>query len=169
MNETGWNDVFMRPCVAADSHWCLRVDLEAEKESGVGQKLLYEILHVHRKDAMVQRFNTDILEKGEWSVMFFNKQYSHGVNKTAKENGDKGFLEGFNTKLLPVPDKVIEVATKAVTSIAGCVLYARVDVMEAGDVVVLVELELIEPSLFLGHHPDAAKKLASAVLKVLHS
>ena len=46
--------------------------------------------------------------------------------------------------------------------------YARVDLVNEDDPVVM-ELELIEPQLFLGYEPDAAGRLADHVLALLRA
>jgi hypothetical protein len=49
--------------------------------------------------------------------------------------------------------------------VAGQLLYARVDVVERGEELLLIELELIEPMLFLGYAPGAPERFAAAVLQ----
>lgn len=44
-------------------------------------------------------------------------------------------------------------------------LYARVDLIRDGDTLRLMELELVEPSLFLKQHPPALERLTDALLR----
>jgi hypothetical protein len=55
-------------------------------------------------------------------------------------------------------------ARQVVERIPGPWLYARVDGVEAGGTFLLMELELIEPSLFLACDPEAPAWFANAVL-----
>jgi len=47
-------------------------------------------------------------------------------------------------------------------------LYARVDLVHDGEGWALMELELVEPSLFLSFNEAAADKLARAIVKRLN-
>ena len=47
-------------------------------------------------------------------------------------------------------------------------LYGRVDLVKAPEGWALMELELVEPSLFITYKPEAADRLAAAVLKRLN-
>jgi hypothetical protein len=62
----------------------------------------------------------------------------------------------------------VELAEKALAQFKQVPLYARVDLVEGptGEPC-LIELELIEPNLFLREHPPAAEALADAVLRTL--
>ena len=42
-------------------------------------------------------------------------------------------------------------------------LYARVDLVQSETGVRLMELEMLEPDLFLRHHPEAAGRFARAI------
>ena len=164
MEDHGWVDVFVRPCVAADSFWSLRVHLDTEKQDSKGQEMIDYLLNVHHKDVVIQKYVTDIVEKGEWCLMFFNKRYSHAVNRISVDGGSQGFLHGFDTRQMPVPENVKEVAREVMAAVQEPILYARVDMMEDGSDVTLVELEVIEPSLFLGHDSNAPEKFAEAIM-----
>jgi hypothetical protein len=60
------------------------------------------------------------------------------------------------------------VGEAALASIAHDLLYARVDVSPGDDgTPVVMELELIEPSLFLKQHPPALERLVSAIVRRL--
>ena len=113
---------------------------------------------------VIQKFVTDIVEKGEWCLMFFNKRYSHTVNRISVDGGSQGFLHGFGTRQMPVPENVKKVARKVMAAVQENIIYARVDVMEEGNHITLVELEVIEPSLFLGHDSNAPEKFAEAIM-----
>jgi len=59
---------------------------------------------------------------------------------------------------------VVEQARAVVASISGPWIYARVDGLEIDGVFTLMELELIEPSLFLATDPGAPARFAQAIL-----
>jgi hypothetical protein len=64
------------------------------------------------------------------------------------------------------PDALIEHARALLDIHAPGFLYARVDVVAAADRFVLMEVELVEPSLYLEHHPPSARAFARAIQRI---
>jgi hypothetical protein len=58
---------------------------------------------------------------------------------------------------------LIEQSARVLEAIDGVPLYARVDGVVRGGDLLLMELELIEPNVFLGSRPGAADDFAVAV------
>ena len=169
MDEQRWEEAFVKPCIAADSFGALKVSREEECEDGNGQKHIEDLLHHHNKDVMIQKFISDVQHKGEWSVIFFNNVFAYGVNKLPALDGANGFGSGFViVDKCPVPTRVQTTAQNILDAIGGCLLYARVDLMEDGDDVVLGELELIEPSLYFGNVDQSAQKFADVICNELN-
>ena len=74
----------------------------------------------------------------------------------------------FETMSRPTP-RVLEAAERALRGAPGDSLYARVDgVIKDGELVV-TELELLEPSLFLDAEPGAAERFAEAIARLARS
>lgn len=123
---------------------------------------------------VIQKFLPDIGRHGERSLIFFKGNaeivYSHAVLKRPKSGG---FLvheqfEGFvDTLAAPPHTAIIEQAKHIVESVPQPWLYARVDGIEIGETFYLVELEMIEPSLFLGASREAADNFVDALLSIL--
>jgi hypothetical protein len=117
------------------------------------------------QDVMVQPFLDSVERYGERALVFIDGDYSHAARKVAFQPlavaGEAG-----ETPVIAEPDE-IEVARKVAAMVPG-VLYGRVDLVrdEAGKPIV-IEFELVEPSLFLSLHPPAAERFASACAKLL--
>ena len=113
---------------------------------------------------MVQTFQPTIAS-GEWSIILFGGKFSHAVIKIPAD-GDfrvQPHLGGTDRFAIP-PDGAIELATSALTAAPAEALYARVDMIAAATgALKIMELELIEPALFLHHAPDKGVAFASAV------
>ena len=113
---------------------------------------------------LVQPFQPTITA-GEWSLMLFGGKFSHAVLKTPAA-GDfrvQPHLGGIDTAAVP-PKGAIELATAALAAAPLPALYARVDLIAAANgALKIMELELIEPALFLHHSPDKGAGFASAV------
>jgi glutathione synthase/RimK-type ligase-like ATP-grasp enzyme len=117
---------------------------------------------------LAQPFLEQIKTQGEWSFIFFNGEYSHTVLKTAK-SGDfrvQHFFGGSVHTPEP-PADMLTTATRIVQQFAGDCLYARVDGVELGGELALMELELIEPFLFLSTSEGALERYYQALLQLL--
>jgi glutathione synthase/RimK-type ligase-like ATP-grasp enzyme len=93
-----------------------------------------------------------LVERGEWSLLFFAGAYSHAVRKRPRA-GDFRVQANHGGTLAAAepPPRLVTDARRLVGRVGGPdLLYARVDGFEGADGgFVLVELELIEPELFL--------------------
>ena len=116
--------------------------------------------------AMLQPFLPDVLEGGEPSLLYFGGRFSHAVSKRPQP-GDfrvQPDYAGILAPYEPWPDELA--AAEAALAAAGePLLYARVDlVRDLRGRPVLMELEAVEPDLFLEYHPDAPARFAEAVV-----
>lgn len=117
---------------------------------------------------MVQPFLAEVPEKGEWSFVFFRGQFSHAVLKRAK-SGDfrvQHYLGGSISPTVTPPAHLLAQATRLADHYAADCLYARVDGIEVGENLLLMELELIEPFLFLFTHKPALAAYHQALLQL---
>ncbi len=128
-------------------------------------------LHAAGQVALVQPFLRSIPEEGEWPMVFLDGRFSHAANKRVAlpQAGTVGDLFAPETNAAHVATAAqIEVAQAAVDLVAdrlGTPTYARVDLVrdDTGGFCVL-ELELVEPSLFLAYaDPAAAERFAAAL------
>jgi glutathione synthase/RimK-type ligase-like ATP-grasp enzyme len=126
------------------------------------------------KRMLVQPFLPAIASEGELSLFYFGGQYSHAISKHPAE-GDFRVQEQFGGEERPLDAPkdargLAEAALAATQSLLDCkpLTYARIDMLrdEAGEVR-LMELELIEPSLFLHFARDEGAMFAEAVLAKL--
>ena len=120
----------------------------------------------HRRPMIVQPLIEEIATTGEFSLMLFDGEFSHAVVKRPK-SGDFRVQEyhGGVTLAAEPPEGTIELARAALAAAPAAATYARVDVVRADDGDwQIMELELIEPSLFLDHAPDGGAAFVAAVL-----
>ena len=119
---------------------------------------------LQQESFLAQPFIPEIQSKGEWSFLFFNGEYSHAVLKTAKA-GDfrvQHFFGGTIHTPEP-PAHLLEAAHNLVDKYAQGCLYARVDGIERAGELVLMELELIEPFLFMATSEGAIERYYDAL------
>jgi glutathione synthase/RimK-type ligase-like ATP-grasp enzyme len=119
------------------------------------------------KPMIVQPLIEEITTTGEFSLMLFDGIYSHAVVKRPK-SGDfrvQEYLGGVTLPCKAPPSGAIELARAALKAAPAHAAYARVDIVADDEGVLrIMELELVEPSLFLDHAPDGGDSFARAIL-----
>ncbi|MFZ5668458.1 MAG: ATP-grasp domain-containing protein [Pseudomonadota bacterium] len=153
----GAETVVVKPQVSAGSHATLRLDPGDPLEGGPDGP------------AMIQPFLPAVSGEGEISLVCFGGVFSHAVGKVAKA-GDFRVQPQFGAAIGPIapPSGALEVARAALAAAPGAPTYARVDLIRHPDGALRVmELEAIEPDLFLEHAPDAGAAFAAAVKAAL--
>ena len=152
-------EIVVKPTVSASAHNTVRGIAGSEELTRAIDDLPDAVY-------LVQPFQPEIQADGEWSVIFIGGTYSHTVLKRPAA-GD--FLVqqhlGGSAVLREPSTVVLEGATAALAAVDTRIppAYARVDGIVSGGRFLLMELELIEPYLFLPDHPAANGKLAAVV------
>ena len=121
------------------------------------------------KPMIVQPLIEEISRTGEFSLMLFDGEFSHCVVKRPK-SGDFRVQEYLGGTTLPatVPQGAVELAQRALRAAPAPATYARVDIIPDDEGTLrIMELELIEPSLFLEHAPDGGAAFVTAVLSAV--
>lgn len=124
---------------------------------------------------LVQPFLPEIQTNGEWSLVYFGGEYSHGVHKLpargqilvhAERGGSLGFADPPSV-VRRVGDQAAASVTRAFTHHAGCTcrmpLYLRIDVIETAAGGLLSECEGVEPELFFRARPGSEAQFATLV------
>ena len=130
-------------------------------------------LHQADQVAMVQPLIASVATEGEWPLLYFGGEFSHAANKrvTLPESGtlDALFAEETLSRWEATPEQltVAQAAIEAVVTRHGTPAYARIDLVRDDDGQFRVlEVELVEPSLFLAEGgPGAPERLAAALTR----
>lgn len=121
------------------------------------------------RDFMIQPFMEHIVSEGEYSLFYFNGDYSHAILKTPKADDFRVQEEhgGRLTKIEPEPVLVehAEQCMKAISELFNMPLYARVDFVRHQTGFALMEAELIEPSLYFNMDEQSPRRFAQAFVK----
>jgi glutathione synthase/RimK-type ligase-like ATP-grasp enzyme len=115
--------------------------------------------------ALVQPFVDAIVTEGEYSLFYFERELSHAVIKAPAPSDFRVQEEhGASIQTVAVTDELRAVGDLAMRAVPGAPLYARVDLVRAngGDGYWVMELELIEPSLYLRMDTAAPGRFANA-------
>lgn len=120
------------------------------------------VLDPFEQEMLVQPFIDEVITGGEWSLIFFAGAFSHAVIKRARAGDFRVQSEFGGTSEVATPDaSLIEDARNILRTIEEPWLYARVDAVVRDGRLLLMELEMTEPSLFLDEH--SAKRFADAI------
>ncbi len=117
------------------------------------------------RPVMIQPFLDSIIERGEFSLFFFGDEFSHCISKLPKP-GDFRVQEehGGLIQLCQPESDMLSMSQRVLSVIGEPLLYARVDLvyLPSGELAV-IEVELIEPSLYFGYDERSASRFAAAV------
>jgi len=148
-------DIVVKPPVSASAHGTFRLGKDDPFPEPVrGRRML------------AQPWIESITTTGEYSLIFFAGVFSHAVSKVPVPGEFRVQPEygGIIARCDP-PAGALAVALAALSAAPAPATYARVDVIAGNNgEFQVVELELIEPALFLAQAPEAAPLFAAAVL-----
>jgi glutathione synthase/RimK-type ligase-like ATP-grasp enzyme len=156
----------VKPAVSAGARHSARY------ERGQGAEAHVAKLHALGRTVMVQPYLDAVDEQGETALIYLGGSYSHAVRKAALLGqgvgpGDALYL---HEDISPATPTQAErgVADHALRAVSGDeLLQARVDVIATDHGPVMLEVELTEPSLYLGYADGATERFADAVAEAL--
>jgi len=117
------------------------------------------------RDVLVQPMLTSIPDEGEVSLIYFDGRFSHAVRKRPA-SGDLRVQSEFGGSVedFAAPDALVQLGLQAIEAAPDALVYARVDVVRGNDGSwQVIELEAIEPELFLAFAPDSGRALGQAL------
>ena len=164
MDERHWLDAVIKPVVSATAFRTWRVSRN-EAAGGDAAARLRELLTTG--DVMVQPFIAEIEREGEWSLVFIDGAFSHAVRKRPTAGDFRVQAEFGGTSVAEAPSaRVVAAAERVLRAAPRPWLYARVDGIDTSSGFVLLELEMLEPSLFFAQGEGAAERFARAISRV---
>ena len=160
ISDSGWEHVILKPAVSGGARHTYKIKPgESDQHEVIFKKLIAE------EAMLIQPFLTNIMVKGEVSFIVFGGVFSHAVLKKAKA-GDFRVQDDFGGtihKYEPSAEE-IEFVQNVMAKCNTVPIYGRVDVTwDNDDNLALVELEVIEPELWLRESTTSADMLANAV------
>lgn len=155
-------EIIIKPNISANADNTFRLTREKLNKN---LQLLENIFA--EREFMVQPFLKNIIEEGEYSLFFFNGKFSHSVLKKPKENDFRVQEEhGGNIQPLKVNTELISIAENIIKQLFTVPLYGRVDlVRNTQNEFAIMELELIEPSLYLNKDLQSPLRFAEAFVE----
>jgi glutathione synthase/RimK-type ligase-like ATP-grasp enzyme len=159
----GFETLVVKPLVSGGAKNTLKIT------RGAGKELEDKIASLlQEEDFLVQPYIPEIVAVGEYSLIFFNGVFSHAVLKSpAVDDFRVQHYYGGTIQEITPDSKMLASAQVLVADFAKDSLYARVDGVVIDGVFHLMELELIEPYLFLGLSEKAIPNYKAALQKRL--
>lgn len=120
------------------------------------------------KELLLQQFMPEIQTLGETSFIFFNKKYSHAVNKKPIEGEFRIQSQFGGIYTLANPSQnLIDQAFGIVNTFSENLLYARVDGICIENELHLMEIECIEPDLYFNLHEGSISRFVEAIHELI--
>jgi glutathione synthase/RimK-type ligase-like ATP-grasp enzyme len=169
-------EVVVKPSVSSGARDTGRFSEHMHHEA----RALIELIHASGRVALLQPYMSDVDTRGETSIVMFAGEVSHVLSKRAVLAPDEvaPLAEGELAPARAMLEEDLVVAGRAdaaqlalaheliahIDARFGVPLYARVDMLAGADGrPLLIELEVIEPNLYLATAPGASERLAAAV------
>jgi glutathione synthase/RimK-type ligase-like ATP-grasp enzyme len=156
--DRGWGDVVIKPAVGAGSFETRRFAAGDPRAQRSCDRLAAD------RDVLVQPYLAAVEGHGERALVWIDGEFTHAVRKSPRFAGDEERVSA----AVPISAAEREVGAAALAPLRDRLLYARVDVAPGPDGgPVVLELELVEPSLFLLQCPAALARLVAGIRRRL--
>ena len=161
-------EIIIKPLISANSENTFRLDhTNLMAQAGPLSNIF------STTPCVIQPFLDSVINEGEYSLFYFNGEYSHTIRKVPKP-GDFRVQEEHGGELITViPDeRQLSAAAKVLAALPEKSLYARVDLIrnpraQKDDIWQLMEVELIEPSLYFNMDEASPERFVQATLNYL--
>lgn len=156
------DSIIVKPCISGGSKNTMVV-----KRQEAPARYDQVVTLLQQGDYMVQPLLPEV-EEGEWSFLFFGGRYSHAILKKPKK-GDFRVQQIYGGTIETRQPTQVQIAVAAayVDRFAKACLYARVDGLQVNGEFMLMELELIEPFLYLSYGEHAVEDYYQALVQQL--
>lgn len=153
------DEIIIKPNISANADNTFRLSKENINEHITNLEKIFG-----SREFMVQPFLKNIIDEGEYSLFYFDGKFSHSVLKKPKENDFRVQEEhGGDIRPNKVSSEMILIGENIIQKLSTIPLYGRVDLVRTKqNELALMELELIEPSLYLNKDTKSPYRLAKA-------
>lgn len=159
MEQEGWRTTVLKPVSSQNGHGIQKLD-QADRVRWSVEGMT--------GDMLLQEFQQDIGALGETTMTFIDGAFSHAVRRVLKPGEWRANPQyGITYERVEVSRDVIDTAQAYIDFLPKTPLYARVDGLVRSNGFMLMELELIDPYLYLEFAPGSADMMARAVVRRL--
>lgn len=151
----GFEEIVIKPAVGAGSFATRRF---APRERAQAQAFLDRV--ARSVDVLVQPYLRSVEGHGERALVWIEGEFTHAVRKTPRFEGQDEHV----SQAVAIEADERALGRAALAGLESQLCYARVDVARGADgAPAVMELELVEPSLFLRQHPPAMARLVEGL------
>ena len=156
--DRGWQTAVIKPTIGLAGSYTHKVNL-GELE-GIARKLQ---LDHPGQEFIIQPFIESVVDEGEWSFIYFNRELSHVLLKKPAPDDYRvqGIYGGTIQPTEPHPDDLVQ-AEGVMDALPFDILQARLDFIRVDGRLSIIEVELIEPILSFNLVPDGIERLVHA-------
>ena len=164
-SEFACDELVIKPCVSANADDTFRLTPE-RLATNIGELATC----FAGRECMVQPFVSSVTEQGEVSLFYFAGELSHAILKQPKA-GDFRVQEehGGSLQAITPEPAMLTNALAALNAMPDDYLYARVDLLWFAGEWRIIELELIEPSLYFNLDEHSPQRFVNAYLRYLNA
>jgi hypothetical protein len=162
---TQCEEAVIKPVMSGNAQGAWRLDQASASDHAAEIEAYYA-----DRALMIQPFEPAIVSEGEFSLLYFNGEFSHGILKVPKR-GDFRVQEEHGSEIRSITPEpaLLAAGNAAIRAIGKKLLYARADLVRHGNEFRVMELELVEPALYLRMDPGAPDRFADAVIALIPS
>jgi glutathione synthase/RimK-type ligase-like ATP-grasp enzyme len=165
VGEKGWTRFVIKPAISASGFETYAIDAPLDEHTRATISRV-----ASSGDVLVQPFAEEIPRYGELSFTFLDGEFSHAALKQAAAATGEFRVQtehGGTVTKTSASSHLVDQAARSLATLPTMPLYARVDGIVRDDQFVLMELELIEPNLFLDLEPSAPARMALGIVRRL--
>ena len=160
--ETGWSRAVVKPLTGASGY-----SVELVAREGVAGAVSRLAAEARASGVLVQEFLPEIAD-GELSLIYFDAIFSHAVRKRPPQGEFRVNSRFGATYSAETPSRAVtEQGGAALRALPELPLYARVDGVVRDGALIVIEVEVLEPALFMEFDPSSAQRFAEATLRRL--
>ncbi len=153
--DLGWETVVIKPVIDLGARNLVRVEAD----------LVEQMLGAFDVPTMAQPYLPSVATEGELSLVYVDGELAHSLRKLPARGDFRVQPQYGGTHEAEEFGSVVrEIAAESVAVAPSMPLYARVDVVGTDDGPAIIELELIEPALYIDVAPPTAERIADALL-----
>lgn len=156
------SEIVLKPLVSANADHTYRLSQENLTAQADELKAVFS-----KRSFMLQPFLPGIVDEGEFSLFYFAGHYSHSILKQP-DSGDFRVQEehGGRLKSIQPCEAMLTTARHCLAALPADVLYARIDLVRHKNEFAVMEIELIEPSLYFNMDAQSPQRFVDAFLEM---
>ena len=158
LKNRGWREAVVKPVIGQSGRGVAKIRAgEVSLKAGD-----------YPQGVIVQPYIREIETAGETSLVFLEGRFSHAVLRMPPQ-GEWRANSAYGVAVSPAapPEKAVETARQILDMLPEIPAYARIDGTLIGDRLLLNELELVEPALYLHTAENAVADMVQAVKRVI--